>query len=433
MPALLERPKMTRAMYEALKRHIMREREKKKQEQEQDAMMERLKKERELKKKKEEEDSLTLEETNEQILQLEKKLEILKGQKHDLFSQLKKVLHQEGETRRRAQQKEQSEMTLSQPSYQHASLAPAPQPVMMHGRPALYKPTAPTPILTGIKRPRSPSPTAVSASFSGYNHSEPKYPHTTDPKYTHGDTKYVTHPENKFSHADAKYLAPYTAPKAAPTHLYATNHPPAAEYKNSAYQQAGTSHLFPTNQSFQQQQGAGGSYPSTQPSSNKYPGPNASAFSSYQNQFSQKTIAEQFTGYPIQRMQQPAYHTIIQQQQSLDHGSQKQPAFEDKYKLSQSTIRGMVPPQQQALTQAIQLQQQQQQQQQQQAKEGAVNMKIFATQQSSASFVSGYPARSQAAPPPVNYPTSTNASTYATQAAAQGRPSYGGQPHSRFF
>lgn len=36
-------------------------------EQEQDAMMERLRKERELRKKKEEEDSLTLEQTNEQV------------------------------------------------------------------------------------------------------------------------------------------------------------------------------------------------------------------------------------------------------------------------------------------------------------------------------------------------------------------------------
>lgn len=38
---------------------------------------------------------------------MEKKLETLKAEKHELFSQLKKVLHQEDETRKRAQIKEQ--------------------------------------------------------------------------------------------------------------------------------------------------------------------------------------------------------------------------------------------------------------------------------------------------------------------------------------
>ena len=41
-----------------------------------------------------------------QIAQLEKKLEQLKQEKHDYFSRLKKVLHQEDETKKRAQQKE---------------------------------------------------------------------------------------------------------------------------------------------------------------------------------------------------------------------------------------------------------------------------------------------------------------------------------------
>ena len=38
---------------------------------------------------------------------MESKHESLKNEKHELFSQLKKVLHQEDETRRRAQLKEQ--------------------------------------------------------------------------------------------------------------------------------------------------------------------------------------------------------------------------------------------------------------------------------------------------------------------------------------
>lgn len=41
------------------------------------------------------------------ITQLDKKMEDLKAEKHDLFSQLKKVLHQEDETRKKAQLKEQ--------------------------------------------------------------------------------------------------------------------------------------------------------------------------------------------------------------------------------------------------------------------------------------------------------------------------------------
>ena len=45
-----------------------------------------------------------------QIAQLEKKLEQLKQEKHDYFSRLKKVLHQEDETKKRAQQKEYGAM-----------------------------------------------------------------------------------------------------------------------------------------------------------------------------------------------------------------------------------------------------------------------------------------------------------------------------------
>ncbi len=98
---MIERPKMTRSMYQALKRHILAEREKKKQgqwkqvfkivemkwnaramwtsqilqihcpccltfsEKEQDEEFERQKRERELRKKKAEEESLTLEQTKE--------------------------------------------------------------------------------------------------------------------------------------------------------------------------------------------------------------------------------------------------------------------------------------------------------------------------------------------------------------------------------
>ena len=42
-----------------------------------------------------------------QIAEFERRLEILKNEKHELFSQLKKVLHHEDESRKRAQLKEQ--------------------------------------------------------------------------------------------------------------------------------------------------------------------------------------------------------------------------------------------------------------------------------------------------------------------------------------
>jgi len=42
-----------------------------------------------------------------QLVQLEAKLDALKQEKHGLFSELKKVLHQENEMRQRAQMKEQ--------------------------------------------------------------------------------------------------------------------------------------------------------------------------------------------------------------------------------------------------------------------------------------------------------------------------------------
>ncbi|KAG8507103.1 G protein pathway suppressor 2, partial [Galemys pyrenaicus] len=109
MPALLERPKLSNAMARALHRHIMMERERKRQEEEEvDKMMEqKMKEEQERRKKKEMEERMSLEETKEQILKLQEKLLALQEEKHQLFLQLKKVLHEEEKRRR----KEQSDMT----------------------------------------------------------------------------------------------------------------------------------------------------------------------------------------------------------------------------------------------------------------------------------------------------------------------------------
>ncbi|KYO30470.1 G protein pathway suppressor 2 isoform A [Alligator mississippiensis] len=162
MPALLERPKLSSAMARALHRHVMVERERKRQassprtgtppglgtilpwgrgecfrgpptplagegagpvltpppteEEEVDKMMEqKMKEEQERRRKKEMEERMSLEETREQILKLQEKLSALQEEKHQLFLQLKKVLHEEEKRRR----KEQSDMTtLTAAAYQ---------------------------------------------------------------------------------------------------------------------------------------------------------------------------------------------------------------------------------------------------------------------------------------------------------------------------
>ncbi|XP_067288551.1 G protein pathway suppressor 2-like isoform X1 [Pseudorasbora parva] len=117
MPALLERPKLSNAMARALHKHIMKERERKRQEEEEvDKMMEqKMKEEEERKRTKEMEERMSLEETKEQVQKMGEKLQVLQEEKHQLFLQLKKVLHEE-ERRRR---KEQSDITtLPSSSYQ---------------------------------------------------------------------------------------------------------------------------------------------------------------------------------------------------------------------------------------------------------------------------------------------------------------------------
>ncbi|XP_031440887.1 G protein pathway suppressor 2 isoform X2 [Clupea harengus] len=117
MPALLERPKLSNAMARALHKHIMRERDRKRQEEEEvDKMMEqKMKEEEERKRSKEIEERMSLEETKEQVQKMGDKLQGLQEEKHQLFLQLKKVLHEEEKRRR----KEHSDITtLTSASYQ---------------------------------------------------------------------------------------------------------------------------------------------------------------------------------------------------------------------------------------------------------------------------------------------------------------------------
>lgn len=104
MPAALaDKSDRSEQMWNALKAHILRERERKKQEREAEVEEERLRKEREAR---EQQNVMTLGETREQISQLETKLTQLKDEKHQLFLQLKKVLNEDDNNRRRQLVKE---------------------------------------------------------------------------------------------------------------------------------------------------------------------------------------------------------------------------------------------------------------------------------------------------------------------------------------
>ncbi|GAB1603214.1 G protein pathway suppressor 2-like isoform X1 [Argonauta hians] len=338
MPVLIDRPKMTVATYQALKRHIMREREKKKQEQEHDALVERLKKERELQKKKQEEDNLTLEQVKKQIGTMELKHESLKNEKHELFSQLKKVLHQEDETRRRAQLKEQSELL----NFQHPYTVTG-HPMLLHpgvtGRPTLYKPHQPLiPIqqrLQSLKRTRSPSPPAT--VYQPYP-TEHKYPQTSYAITTKQPTVVYTQPEYK-----------------PPT--YGQGQPPQVAYATQG------SHAYPP-QTVPFTAGP----PTTKYTTTPTVAASQSAFTSYPTHYppqQQKTLAEPYPHtYQLQRMPQttssrqgrdrdykagylnPGHSTALPLQQQLEHANQKSGFSDEKFKIQtvqQQHIRGITP------------------------------------------------------------------------------------------
>ncbi|XP_064650783.1 G protein pathway suppressor 2-like isoform X2 [Lineus longissimus] len=443
MPALIERPKMTKTMYQALKRHIMKEREKKKQEQEQDEAQERMKKEREQRKKKEQEDSMTLEQTKEQVTsnirQQETKLDSLKKEKHELFSQLKKVLHQEDETRRRAQVKEQNELLSMSQHYNqttgipvsvssHPMFLPANTPGITTGMPVpnrhqLYKPGHAQSqmhqmaglqnrnylVLQGMKRPRSPSPPPATI----YQH----YPETKYPPATYSQSKAYT-PAQKHSHyqtAQAGHVTYVTQSQG-----YHQQQQQQAQQQQQQAQQAAAAQQQQQQQQQQQaavqQQQQQSNYP-TQSNASKYQA-NQSAFTSYPSHYAhqQKQITDHYPpGYAVQRMPaQSGYHpphsASIPLQQQLEHASQKSGFSEEKYKMQQPAMRGMAPmssQQQQMMPQQVQLQQQ---------------------PQNKGSIVTGYPVRTQAQS---SHSSSYQGSQsgYNQQNGAQRRPYHGsGQP-----
>jgi len=145
---------MPRATWDALRAHVVRERQKKKEENQE---IERQKLAREHKKK---EDAATLEDINEQIRKTEEKLDNLKKEKHELFTTLKRVLNE--------QSKEKPAAT-TQSTYLQPSVRPN-QAGQFHrggvgGVGSSYVTSASDPYgkhllqtAPGNKRPRSPSP-----------------------------------------------------------------------------------------------------------------------------------------------------------------------------------------------------------------------------------------------------------------------------------
>ncbi|CAH1779184.1 unnamed protein product [Owenia fusiformis] len=440
MPALIERPKMTRTMYQALKKHIMKEREKKKQEQEQDAAIERQRKEQEMKKKREQANSLTLEQTKEQVLELEKKLEKLRREKHDMFSQLKKVLHHEDEARRRTQIKEDEYMQSmtghgfpQQPGLIQGQLFVQGPHMGPQGKPAMYRPTqqqqqyylpqqppqatpqaaAPPPQVK--KRPRSPTPPPV--SIASHN-----YPGYAEQKFPAGYSQGAQKPQQP------QY--PHKTP-ASHTSQHTTYASQSGQHASQSGQQ---------QHSYQQSQPA---Y-STAQAAAKYAPPGSSAFSSYPSHYAhqQKQLTDHYTGgYPqgaMHRMSSPAApgrpqtsqasyshpHGSNLSLQQLEHANKKSGFSDEKYQRQQQ-IPGQHPGQRGKMTLP--------QQGGTQMPQGLQGLPIQqqAPPPQKGSIVSGYPVRTQGPSHTAPYQTpvshSQGKSVYSTPQNSAQRHSFPGQ------
>jgi len=159
---VIERPKMPRATWDALRAHVVRERKKKKEENQE---FERQKQARENKKK---EDAATLEDINEQIRRTEHKLDELKKEKTTLFTTLKRVLNEQSKEKPVAT----TQSTYLQPSVRtagggpggaghgtgHAQFHRGAPPTQTTAQSAVGDPYAKHMLQNPGKRARSPSP-----------------------------------------------------------------------------------------------------------------------------------------------------------------------------------------------------------------------------------------------------------------------------------
>uniref|UniRef100_A0AAG5D3L7 G protein pathway suppressor 2 n=1 Tax=Anopheles atroparvus TaxID=41427 RepID=A0AAG5D3L7_ANOAO len=132
-------------LWNALKRHIMRERERKKQELEAEVEEERLRRERE---EREKQDVMTLGETKEQILILEKNLDELRNEKQQLFLQLKKVLNEDDNRKRQLKE----EMFAIQNIPQQIFLPQRSMPPHQHQPHSIHKVNQPEVIISSERK-----------------------------------------------------------------------------------------------------------------------------------------------------------------------------------------------------------------------------------------------------------------------------------------
>lgn len=108
-------PTLKPEMRGALRNHIIRKRQRLKQELEQEAIEKRLRREKELKRV---QDAMTLDQIKEQLSALEKKLETLRDEKHHLFVQLKQLLSEENTRRKQVEDTQQPTSVEQQKPYQ---------------------------------------------------------------------------------------------------------------------------------------------------------------------------------------------------------------------------------------------------------------------------------------------------------------------------
>ncbi|XP_030843080.1 G protein pathway suppressor 2 isoform X3 [Strongylocentrotus purpuratus] len=306
MPALLERPKLSKAMASALRVHVVKERERKRQEEEEaDKAIERKKQEQERLRKRQEAETLSLEETKEQVNNMEEKLKSLQQEKHELFLQLKKVLN-EDENRRRQQESKKNEMLVAMSqSYHPAMQLPGPHMLVQSGslaRPTLlgdgpkghyYRGTQTPPSQTvqqSVKRSRSPSPPVVDL-YPKHHIQGSHYPHVA---YTQSQ---VTHAHSPYRQQGHIAYTTAQAPSASFINQSASGYPPTQQPVHANYAS------------------------SSQSNPNKYQA-RESAFSSYGNHFAtaQKGIAEQIS-QSYQQQQQQQHQQQQQQQQRYLQGA----------------------------------------------------------------------------------------------------------------
>ncbi|XP_050739710.1 G protein pathway suppressor 2-like isoform X2 [Eriocheir sinensis] len=242
---MVERAKMSRAMWESLKAHIIRDRKRKKEEQEADAEEERLRKERETRKK---QHAMTLEETREKITQMEQDLNDLKKQKHQLFQELKVVLN-EDDTRKRAQQQQnylkESELMTVHP-YPHGTIPLGGHPQMLFqsnlvpGRGPIHSykvpPSQPQPLVPpgSLKRSRTPSPSPPQPPYQQISYTFknlPGHPPSSVP---------VTPPTTK----STSNTSVYVTGQSAYYHGASQPHAPATQYQRGSQ---GVTYLPPSN------------------------------------------------------------------------------------------------------------------------------------------------------------------------------------------